>query len=294
MAPAYCSMSWVTSGQIKTLMKCLPRPYTKAATVRPWKTSSLPPTSGKSCAPRSETGGEKAIFPSNQGLTVCWSVEVTSVKWPGWSARMCASTSSAAAASAPEAEGSAPPRFLCSNFQEAPATSKSTAARPPSNAAEKPNRTIHPRFVWVESVVDLATEKGNTPCEKEKSYPSPPTSFRITDPEYCNDNTPQGNKWVRELERQHRFNAKVGGWPEPPAAGFLDLVDLVAQTAEVRSRDPGGSTGPQKPGLGREEPSPPRRANYRMRFSHTLSADCHGQRRERRVAPRATFGGWRI
>src|SRR5258708_6167990 len=31
-----------------------------------------------------------------------------------------------------------------------------------------------------------------------------------------------------------------------------------------------------------------------MRFSHSLPADCHGQRRERRVAPRATFGGWRI
>jgi hypothetical protein len=73
--------------------------------------------------------------------------------------------------------------------------------------------------------------------------------------------------------------------------GSLDLVDLVAQTAEVRSRDPGGSTGPEKPGLGREEPCD---ANYRIWFSHSLSADWHGQRRELRVAPRATIGGRRI
>src|SRR4029077_16830658 len=78
------------------------------------------------------------------------------------------STSSAAAESAAVAEGSAPGRFLCSNFQEAPATSKSMAASPHNNAALKPNRMIYPRFVWVESVVNLATEKGNTPCEKEK------------------------------------------------------------------------------------------------------------------------------
>src|SRR5437899_3482906 len=184
-------MSWVTSGQIKTLMKCLRRLYTKAATMCPWKTSSLAPTSGKSCAARSGTGGEKAVLPSNHGFTVLWSAEATSVKWPGWSARMCASTSSAAAESAAVTAGSVPARCFCSNFQEAPATSKTTAtASPNSNTAEKLNRMIHPRFVWAESGVDLGTEKGNTPCEKIKSYPSPPTSFRITAPQYCNDYGP--------------------------------------------------------------------------------------------------------
>src|SRR5258708_39258707 len=157
-------MSWVGSGQMKTLMKCLRRPYTKAARVRRWKTSSLPPTSGKSCAVKSETGGEKAIFPANHGLTVCWSAEVTSVKWPGWSARMCASTSSAAAASAPDTEASVPPWLFCANFQEAPPTTKSTTTKSTPNDA---NRMIHLlRFVHLESVVNLVTEKGNTPARK--------------------------------------------------------------------------------------------------------------------------------
>src|SRR5262249_17791677 len=68
---------------------------------------------------------------SNQGLTVCWSSEITSVKWPGWRARMCASTSSDAAASAAEVEvtdSDPPPRLLCTNLQDPPTTSKRTAA----------------------------------------------------------------------------------------------------------------------------------------------------------------------
>ena len=32
---------------------------------------------------KSFTGGTKASLPLNQGLTVCWSVEATSVRWPG-------------------------------------------------------------------------------------------------------------------------------------------------------------------------------------------------------------------
>ena len=84
---------------------------------------------------------------------------------------MCASTSSAAAESAAVAEGSAPGRLLCSNFQEAPATSKSTAASTHTDATEKPNRMIHPRFVWMESVVDLATEKGNNSLRERKELP---------------------------------------------------------------------------------------------------------------------------
>src|SRR5712671_6633759 len=43
--------------------------------------SRRPPISGKPWAAGSVTGGEKGSFPLNHGLTVCWSVEATSVRW---------------------------------------------------------------------------------------------------------------------------------------------------------------------------------------------------------------------
>ena len=46
--------------------------------------------------PRSRTGGAKSISPSNHGFTVCWSVDITSVRCPGCSDRMWLATSSPA------------------------------------------------------------------------------------------------------------------------------------------------------------------------------------------------------
>ena len=51
--------------------------------LRPPSTSRRPPIKGKPSSAKSVTGGTKSSLPSNQGLTVCWSVEATSVRWPG-------------------------------------------------------------------------------------------------------------------------------------------------------------------------------------------------------------------
>src|SRR6266404_9826596 len=36
---------------------------------------------GKPSAAKSLTGGEKSTLPLNHGLTVCWSVDATSIRW---------------------------------------------------------------------------------------------------------------------------------------------------------------------------------------------------------------------
>jgi len=54
-----------------------------------------PADQGKSFIRKILNRGTNASLPLNHGLTVCWSVEATSVRWPGCSERTCASTSSA-------------------------------------------------------------------------------------------------------------------------------------------------------------------------------------------------------
>src|ERR1700677_3306170 len=43
---------------------------------------------GNPCAARSLTVGEKSSLPLNHGLTVCWSVDTTSMMWPAIRERM--------------------------------------------------------------------------------------------------------------------------------------------------------------------------------------------------------------
>src|SRR5712664_2289880 len=77
-------------------MTCLRRAYTSAATFCPPSTSRRPPIKANPSSAKSLTGGTNASFPLNQGLTVCWSDETTSVRWPGCKERTWASINSAA------------------------------------------------------------------------------------------------------------------------------------------------------------------------------------------------------
>src|SRR5580658_1912229 len=52
--------------------------------------------SGNSCASRFLTGGEKSSLPLNHGLTVCWSVDTTSMTWLAIRERMWLETISCA------------------------------------------------------------------------------------------------------------------------------------------------------------------------------------------------------
>src|SRR5271170_7714562 len=52
--------------------------------------------SGNSCAAKFLTGGEKSSLPLNHGLTVCWSVDTTSMTWLAISERIWLETISCA------------------------------------------------------------------------------------------------------------------------------------------------------------------------------------------------------
>src|SRR5258708_32281034 len=78
------------------LMVGLGRKKTSGGTFGPRRTWGRPPISGKPSSAKSFTGGTKASLPLNHGLTVCWSVDATSVRWPGCRERTWASMTSAA------------------------------------------------------------------------------------------------------------------------------------------------------------------------------------------------------
>src|ERR1700745_2865282 len=74
-----CELACPESGTAVRLMRCLRWAYTSDGTGFSAITSIRPPTNGKSFFDSSTTRGDCGMRPLNQGFTVCWSDEATSI-----------------------------------------------------------------------------------------------------------------------------------------------------------------------------------------------------------------------